>query len=194
MAALGRDQGVRRRLLLLAVSAGCAFAANSAAAIDTQALLSEVRRGLAAGQPGQIGVICANADISAESALTAEQREVVVVEFVAACGGVTADLSGCPAWRAFLDSYQSSLASLGMAEAAIAADVSRWYGAAAALTQPALGPDGGTDTASLSNFQGQFGGPAYVTGSGIYPGYVTPRQSAAESGVTEPDGSPTELP
>lgn len=194
MSALGRDRGVGQRLFLLAILTSFVFAANSAAAIDTQALVNEVRRGLAAGQPGQIGVICANADISAESALTAEQREVVVIEFVAACGGVTADLSGCPAWTAFLESYQSSLASLGMAEAAIAADVSRWYGIAAALTQPAAGPDGNTDTASLLNTQTSFAGTAYATGSGIYPGYINPRQSASESGVTEPDGSPTELP
>lgn len=194
MSALVRDQGVRQRFLLLAISTVFAFAANSAAAIDTQALVSEVQRGLAAGQPGQIGVICANADISSESALTAEQREAVVVEFMAACGGGAADLSACPAWTAFLESYQSSLASLGMAEAAIAADVSRWYGAAAALTQPALGPDGSTDTASLSNTPGQFASTAYATGSGIYPGYVTPGQSASGSGVTEPDGSPTKLP
>lgn len=188
MPALLRVPSVRRRLVLLSALAIVGLGANSASAIDTQALINEVQRGLAAGEPGKIGVICANADISAESALTAEQREVVVTEFLEACGGAAADLSTCPAWTSFFDAYQNTLASLGISDGQIAADVAKWNGTVAALTEPAAGPGGTTNTAS--NFQG----PAYATGSGIYPGYVTPRQSASGSGVTEPDGSPTKLP
>ncbi|MFZ1414394.1 MAG: hypothetical protein WAS73_07435 [Defluviicoccus sp.] len=177
MSALLRVLGVRQRLVLLTVLAIFGLGAISAAAIDTQALVAEVRRGLAAGEPGQIGVICANADISAESALTAEQREVVVTEFTEACGVDAAKLSTCPAWTAFLESYQSQLASLGADNAAIAADVSRWYGAVAALAEPAAGPRGTTG----------FGGPFFAQTPTVGTG-----GGGSGSAIIEADGSPSE--
>lgn len=178
MSALLRVPSVGQRLVLLTVLAIFSLGANSAAAIDTQALVAEVRQGLAAGQPGQIGVICANADISAESALTAEQREVVVTEFTEACGVSAAELSTCPAWTAFLESYQSQLASLGMAEAEIAADVSRWYGAVAALAEPAAGP-----SRTTTGFAGPFFAQTSTGGSG---------GGGGGSAIIEADGSPSE--